>query len=429
MKHTALLLAALILPAGLADAQENNEFILSAQLRPRTEYRDGALMPRDEGVSAAFFTNSRARLSMEYRSPLLSMKFSSQYVGVWGQDPQIDKNGRFVMNEAWARLGAGEGFFAQLGRQTLSYDDERLLGGLDWNVAGRHHDALKLGYQTARHKVHLILAFNQNDEKVSGGTYYNMSTAQPYKTMQTLWYHYKPDGVPFEASLLFMNLGRETGTREKPGTAYMQTAGTHLSYSPGRWNFAGSFYYQAGKVGMGAASSEPVRVCAYMWSVVASRRIGEAWTLTAGSDYLSGNGGEADKYTAFDPLYGTHHKFYGAMDYFYASAWKTGSPGLWDNRVGVSYKASPKVVLQANYHYFSTACQALLAESLGRALGSEVDTQLDWSIMKDVKLSAGYSFMLGTKTMDAVKGGDHKSWQGWGWVSVNINPRLFSAKW
>ena len=63
-----------------------------------------------------------------------------------GAGPQIDTNGRFIMNEAWAKLNFGAGFFAQLGRQTLSYDDERILGGLDWNVAGRYHDALKLGY-------------------------------------------------------------------------------------------------------------------------------------------------------------------------------------------------------------------------------------------------------------------------------------------
>lgn len=422
MKYTAILVAVLCVAPGLSLAQNNNEFTMSAQLRPRTEYRYGALTPRAEGTSAAFFTNSRARLSMEYGSAHLRMKFSSQYVGVWGQDPQIDKNGRLIMNEAWARIGAGEGFFAQLGRQTLSYDDERLLGGLDWNVAGRHHDALKLGYQTGGHKVHLILAFNQNDERVNGGTYYDMKIAQPYKAMQTLWYNYKADIRPFEASLLFMNLGRETGTMEKPATSYMQTAGTHLIYSPGRWNLTGSFYYQMGKTGS-------ARVHAYMWSVVASRKIREVWTLTAGSDYLSGNGSDPDKYTAFDPLYGTHHKFYGAMDYFYASAWKSGSPGLWDSRIGVSCKASPKMTLQAHYHYFAAAGKPLSKEKLSKSLGSEVDTQLDFTIMKDVKLSAGYSFMLGTKTMDAVKGGDHSSWQGWGWVSLNINPRLFSSKW
>lgn len=60
-------------------------------------------------------------------------------------------------------------------------------------------------------QLHLILAFNQNDETKIGGTYYVQAGAQPYKNMQTLWYHYKSDYTPFDASLLFMNLGLETG--------------------------------------------------------------------------------------------------------------------------------------------------------------------------------------------------------------------------
>ena len=49
--------------------------------------------------------------------------------------------------------------------------------------------------------------------------------------------------------------------------------------------------------------------------------------------------------------------------------------------------------------------------------------------MKGVKLSAGYSIMRGTKSMGVAKGGDHKRWQDWGWVSVNINPRILFVKW
>ena len=131
---------------------------MSMQIRPRAEYRNGALFPRLEGQEAASFINNRARLSMDYKRSDLEIKMSAQHVGVWGQDPQIDKNGRFILNEAWAKLDFGKGFFAQLGRQTLSYDDERILGGLDWNVAGRYHDALKLGYANKKNEVHVILS-------------------------------------------------------------------------------------------------------------------------------------------------------------------------------------------------------------------------------------------------------------------------------
>lgn len=173
MKIVYLALGLWLLPGMLwaQSAEKENEFTMSMQIRPRAEYRNGAQFPRFEGDKAAAFINNRARLSMEYKRSDLSMKISAQHVGVWGQDPQIDTNGRFIMNEAWAKLDFGAGFFAQLGRQTLSYDDERILGGLDWNVAGRYHDALKLGYAKNAHQLHFILAFNQNKEKSKGGTY------------------------------------------------------------------------------------------------------------------------------------------------------------------------------------------------------------------------------------------------------------------
>ena len=115
------------------------------------------------------------------------------------------------------------------------------------------------------------------------------------------------------------------------------------------------------------------------------------------------------------------------MDYFYASTFANGyAPGLMDVRIGGRFRASDKVDMELNYHYFSTAVKV---QDLKKYLGSEVDYQINWSIMKDVKLSAGYSFMRGTKTMDVVKGGNHKSWQDWGWVSLNINPKVFFTKW
>lgn len=404
------------------DTKQENRFSMSAQIRPRAEYRNGSLVPRDEGDKSVIFINNRARLSMEYVRKDLMLKISAQHVGVWGEDPQIDKNGRFIMNEAWARLNFGKGFFAQLGRQTLSYDDERILGGLDWNVAGRYHDALKLGYESKAHRLHLILAFNQNEEKTIGGTYYKAG-GQPYKNMQAVWYHCQIPQIPFGTSLLFLNLGWEMGNAdtEDACTRYMQTLGTYLTANPEHWKMNAAFYYQTGK------DKSDREVSAYMASLRIAYFFSKTWDLWLGSDYLSGNKEEGGKFKAFDPLYGTHHKFYGAMDYFYASAFQGKyAPGLWDNYFGIAYKACSKVNMQLNYHYFATAVKLT---DLHKKLGSEVDYQLDCTLMKDVKLSVGYSFMAGTRTMDTIKGGNHKSWQDWGWVSLNINPQILFVKW
>lgn len=436
MKKRVIVFAGLLLASSMwmkADENETSEgkentFSMSAQIRPRAEYRNGVLNPRDEGVGPAGFINNRARLSMSYERQNLSIGLSAQHVGVWGQDPQIDKNGRFILNEAWAELDFGHGLFAKLGRQSLIYDDERILGGLDWNIAGRYHDALKLGYENKQNKLHLILAFNQNDETLIGGTFY-ANGAQPYKNMQTLWYQHIGSKA-FKASFLFMNLGLEGGdqTEKVSDTQFMQTAGTNLYYQPGNWTLGGTFYYQFGK------NKNKRDVSAFLWALNIAYKINSQWSVALGSDYLSGMDnmdGKDATYTAFDPLYGTHHKFYGAMDYYYATPFKEGfNPGLWDNQIKLAFKPSKKVDLSLTYHYFSTTSDVVVKGSeLDHGLGSELDLQVDWQIMKDVKLSAGYSTMFGTSTMEAVKGGCADSWQDWGWLSININPRIFIARW
>lgn len=102
------------------------------------------------------------------------------------------------------------------------------------------------------------------------------------------------------------------------------------------------------------------------------------------------------------------------MDYFYASAFVDGyNPGLWDTQLGISYKASPTVNVSLNYHYFATAANVYdtaTLEKQDKGLGSEIDLQVDWNIMKDVRLSAGYSTMFGTNTMKVVKGGNPSHW-------------------
>lgn len=428
---TWLFIAGLLLPVFTVKAQKKggeNEFTISTQIRPRAEYRNGALNPRSEGQEPASFINNRARLSMEYNRHDLTMKFSGQHVGVWGQQKQVETEGTFMLNEAWAHMKFGAGFFGQLGRQSLVYDDERILGGLDWNISGRYHDALKLGFENKYHRLHVILAYNQEKEYLIGDPYY--TGGQPYKNMQTLWYNFSSGDYPFSASVLFMNLGLEGGVlnenENKPNTRYLRTTGTHLKYSPSNWDLSGSFYYQFGKNKTGTD------VSAFMASARVQYHFTDQWNLFIATDYLSGNKDGDKKAKGFDPLYGTHHKFYGSMDYFYASQWKEGitNPGLWDNYAGIGFKPSKKVNLGLNYHYFLTAEKVTENNiELDKGLGHELDFQIDWAIMKDVKLSAGYSFMLGTETMDYVKGGNHKSWQDWGWLSVNINPRVLFVKW
>ena len=398
----------------LTAVAHENLFTVDAQLRTRGEYNNGASAPRGEGQLPATFINNRARLSFGYqRGDDLELKVSAQHTGIWGQDGMNVQDGQASINEAWAKLKFCDGFFAQLGRQQLVYDDERILGGLDWHVSGNWHDALRLGYENQQNKLHLILAFNQATANNRGNFY---DGPMPYKNMRTLWYHYQAAETPLGISLIAMNLGREAGEKGHGETKYMQTLGTDISYKPSDFDIHGAFYYQMGK------NAADTKVSALMASAKVGYKIDPVWGVNVGYDYRSGNDGEGDKDKAFDQLFGTHHKFYGFMDYFL----RTVPLGLHDIQAGVTAKASKKTSILLNYHNFSTAQEAANDK---KGLGHEIDLQVTTTLMKNVTLMAGYSTMFGTETMDLVKGGNHKSWQDWAWVTLNINPRIFSTKW
>ena len=74
---------------------------------------------------------------------------------------------------------------------------------------------------------------------------------------------YKADKIPFGASLLFMNLGLETGNQltQDSHTRYLQTMGTYLTYKNSGWNLDGAFYYQTGK-------NKDARVFLLSWQVL-----------------------------------------------------------------------------------------------------------------------------------------------------------------
>ena len=408
-----LLIIAGALVAVAAMAQDENQLTIDAQLRTRGEYNNGAITPRSEGQSPAIFINERARVGVGFQRDNLELKVAVQHTGIWGQDDINASDGSVAMNEAWAKLKFGEGWFAQVGRQQLSYDDERILGGLDWHVSGNWHDAVRVGYEAAQDKLHLIVGWNQPFAN-NRGNYYD--GPMPYKTMQTVWYHHQFNNDPIGLSLLLMNLGRDGGWQGHSKTRYMQTMGLDLTYKPSPVDIHGAFYYQTGK------QADNDKVSAWMASAKVDYRIDQVWGVNVGYDYRSGIDFKSDKVKAFDQLFGTHHKFYGFMDYFLRNV----PTGLQDIQAGLTAQVSPKVNLLLNYHYFLTACDM---GDLDKGLGSEIDLQLTAKLKKDVTLMAGYSTMLGTKSMDAVKGGNHKSWQDWAWVTLNINPRIFTSKW
>ena len=402
---------------------------------PRTDHK--TLEVEDQSR----FILGRTRINMDYQRSGLQVHAVIQNKAIWGANGNQSLN----LYEGWAKITAKNGLFAQLGRVALSYDDERIIGPNDFAVANKTHDVARVGYEGHGHKAHVILAYNQNNENVYNGTYY-VNGAQPYKTMQTVWYHYDVPNFPLGASLLFMNMGLQAGTNNtkewdyktnSARTVYQQMYGGYVNYHPKHLKLEGSYYRQAGK--LVTPSLTAAKIDAWMASVKAVVSPTDKYGFTVGYDYLSGDdfvpdlyGGRFgminhEVYRGFAPLYGSNKKFYGIMDYFYESAYvHSFTPGLQNVFIGPYYKPNAKFACQAMYHYMAVATKV---SNLDRTLGHCIDLQVSYQFSKDIALAAGYTQMMGTETMKRLKQDDSSQQARWGWFSLVITPNLFTTKW
>jgi len=410
---------------------QNEELKINIQLRPRAEYRNGLFTPILEGQKPASFVAQRSRVGITYsKNETLKIGLSTQVVTTWGNDPQVQITANEMsLYEAWAQLYFSPAWSIKVGRQVFSYDDERILGALDWNNAARKHDAVLLGFAKTKFTANLALAYNQNAEKVTS-TFYDNLLSQPYKAMEFLWMNFKFTDA-LSASALIMNLDMQN--RIDSSVSHLQTMGGNLFYKKEKLNVAGTYYYQMGNTPVKIVPS--VKTSAWMAAVKVNYNINKKFAIGIGSDYLSGSNmnSASQKITYFNPLYGTHHKFYGFMDYFFVSS-PHKNVGLWDSYLNLDLNASQKLNWQLALHHFE-ATGKVIDYSGNRAsstLGNEADLTFGYNVMKNVKLTGGYSQMFADNSMKYVKNifpnQSMKSVQNWIWLSLNISPEIIISK-
>lgn len=453
IRYIAAALAAFTLATGTALAQEQaveqktagadstkvNNLSVSLNFLSHGEIIVGGL-PVDNDTQhedRSAFLMGRARIGLDYSRRGLQAHAVLQNLGIWGSGGNQALN----LYEGWVKMSSRKGLFAQIGRIALSYDDERIIGPNDFAAASNSHDVLRLGYEGHGHKLHLILGYNQNGANVYSSTYYEDGGSQYYKTMQTLWYHYDFPRFPLGASLLFMNMGLQAGVKgdesNPPKTVYQQMSGAYLNFHPGIFSLEASGYLQTGKTMFYEKHASKIE--AWMASAKASVKPWDALGFTLGYDYLSGDNFVAvpkdgaiglvyrDVIRGFSPLYGSRTKFYGLLDYFYESAYIFGfTPGLQNAYATVDFAPLKGFSGSVTYHYLAVATKI---EGLGSTLGHSADLQLRYKFSKDVSLTAGYTLMLGTETMDRLKQGKGSMFSHWGWFSLVISPELFSTRW
>ena len=424
MKKQYIVLALLIAGFQFVNAQ----FLLDGEFRPRTEYRHGFGDLIAEDTDAGFGVSTRMRLNTGFKTEGYDFYLSLQDVMVWGENRQIlpyDQNNSFAVFQAWADIKLGEGFSTKIGRQVLSYDDQRILGGLDWAQQGRNHDAALLKYAKAGFKLDLALAFNQDYSSptgfVSSGTSYDTTGYFSYKTMQML--HLSKTWDKFSGSLLLMNNGfqdYEVDGTTADGTSGLQTFGTHLKYNSGKFGLAANGYLQ-----MGQRQGEVDVKGAHLLSLDVSHKTSEKVTLGAGMEIISGNNGDAGETGAFFPLYGTNHKFNGFMDYFYVGN-HANSIGLVDMHASANFQLGETSSLLVKALHFSGEQELASGE---KSLGTEIDIVYK-KAFKGYALVLGYSQMFASDGMYELKDVSKSvaaGSQNWAWAMLVIKPKFFNS--
>ncbi len=403
----------------------SSQFILDAEVRPRAEYRHGfkSLMP--DSTDAAMFISQRTRFNALFDRDNIKMYISLQDVRTWGDVGQLnssDLNG-LAIHQAWGQFGVGEFFAVKAGRQELVYDDHRMFGSVGWAQQARSHDALLGKFKKDKLTIDLGLAFNQNGRAVTGNAY---TIPNNYKAMQFIWANYSTDAV--KISFLVLNNGlqylhpTDTDSNE---TRYSQTFGTHVKTRLiDLINLTGNFYFTSGKDRSNNSMS------AYNAALDLDFKPKDAkWNAGVGFEMMSGNdivdgGTDLETNNAFNPFYGTNHKFNGLMDYFYVGN-HYNNVGLVDVYVRGGLVMGKSKFILAFHNFMMNGSITIASEVQSSQLGSELDFVYVYSLSKAVNIKAGYSQMFAAESMELIKTGNYENTNNWAWLMLTFKPQLF----
>jgi hypothetical protein len=360
-----------------------------------------------------------------------SREFGSDRAKIPGSADGAEGNDAFDLRQAWVEFGdvKDHPLTLKLGRQTLQYGDERLIGASEWNNLSRTFDAAKLRWEEKNWSLDLFAAsevdvsdvrqFNQSDF-LNGREKRGLETDK-VRSGQLFSGLYGSTGAfgPQTTDLYVLHLHEHWA----PGDTNFFTYGTRMKSKPGAFSsavdadgkkralgvdYSGEFAFQSGSVkgkdlrafalngGLGYTLDQP-------WTP----RLGVAYSYATGDK----NGGDG-KVGTFQNLFPTNHKFYGQLDAF-----------SWQNMhdLELNFKVTPvkAVTLKSELHAFWLANtndnwyrankkaatfgapSASVHPSAGGYAGSEADFTATWAVSKPFSVEAGYSrFFAGSYLKD-----------------------------
>lgn len=380
-----LLAFALLLPQA---APADTTYTIEVQMRPRAEWRDGYRIVNAPDERGTLLLQQRSRVGLTASFPRWEAKVGLQEVrSVDGAFPGPEGSviGTY---EAWGAWKASDRTRVIIGRQAVQFDDERIVGALDWAQTGRFLDAVRLNHGSALGRTSVVYAWDI-----------------PGNSTRTMLHHVW-EGRGHRIAALAYDRARYT-----PGfgiTWREQTLGLNWKHQAGRhWAFGVEADAQANTdrpLSDGAGS---------LLSAEVHYLDGGMGRTTAGLVRLSG--GE----NRFDASLGTNHAHYGWMDHFYVGA---NTDGLLQARLGHVRPIGPEpwhAVIGVTYHRFHS-------DDLERLFGDEVDAHLTFTPSPHLRIDIGQSLLFATPALAESQGRDlseDRTPMKWSWLSLSFFPK------
>ena len=268
-----------------------------------------------------------------------------------GSGPESDT---IDLRQAYAVVGNLNEFpvSLKLGRQVLSYGEERLIGAFDWNNIGRTFDAAKLRWHNEWFDADFFTSHPviPEDQRFDVSNVYDWfsgvyatSAKIPKHTLEVYFLarNASPQAINAEPSPQFA----------QPTARDIYTAGGRLKSAPrelGNWDYTVEGAYQFGDF---KASATSKRLTQDAFAVIAQGgyTFSDLWgkpRLGVEYDFSSGDSNSSDsKHGTFDNLFPTNHKFYGYMDFFSLQ-------NIHDVRAIFQIKPHPRLSLAIEGHGF-----------------------------------------------------------------------------
>ena len=387
----------LLSAVGLSQNSSDTTLTLDMQMRVRSEWREGYKVATDSETLGDLVTVQRSRMALKGKWKSFDYKLGAQDVRTFG-GPSGETQGTIGISEAWWSTEMTYGMRLKVGRQEIKFDNERIVGAVDWSNPGRFLDGVRWD--------------RKKEDPSKGNTTVAVTWDELRETRRYMVYHRAMVGKK-NNKLTFLFFDQDSRTEPSPHFTTGFTTRFHIG--PRAW-FATEAYVQYWPAPISAFLSLPDRGSMIIGDLGWNGDDGHKWQV--GIDLLDDE---------FFPFLGTNHRHYGWMDQFYVG---TQTPGLTNLRLRhtgpINLRPLPSAKgWGAAFHHFQTA-------GFGDLLGNELDLWITGNKGGALSWHVGFSVFDATERHIERQGEVPAGlWsdaagriQHWGWVSLNFTPSL-----